>query len=179
MHSHDREDGHELKVVDRRKFNSDGSLREGMNIEEEKSAPSRSPMEPERAPASASAPRETGSPSAPFPSAAPEAPAEGEPEEGESARMQATPFVSLLLSMATSAQIALGDVPHPGTGARHLSLEEAQGYIEIVEDLQRKTKGNLNKDEERLLTQLLYELKMRFVARQQEILRAHGKKRPS
>jgi hypothetical protein len=40
----------------------------------------------------------------------------------------------------------------------------------MLEDLRRKTEGRLTPDEDRVLRSALYELHMRYVARQQEIL---------
>ena len=71
-------------------------------------------------------------------------------------------FATFALSLSHSARVHLGDAPQPdGTVERDLAL--ARQSIDILLLLQEKTKGNLTGAEERLLNQLLYDLRMRFV----------------
>lgn len=72
-------------------------------------------------------------------------------------------FSTFLISMGTSAQIHLGVIGDPTTGKTHVDLEHARQAIDILELLQEKTKGNLNKQEDDLLGQLLYELRLLFI----------------
>jgi hypothetical protein len=64
--------------------------------------------------------------------------------------------------------ISMGRVPEPATGAIHRDLAIAQQNIDILTLLQEKTRGNLNADEERLMDQILYELRMSFVEAMKE-----------
>jgi hypothetical protein len=74
-------------------------------------------------------------------------------------------FPSFILSLVTTAAVHLGDMPDPLTGqTREPDLEAASQMIEILGMLGEKTRGNLTDDEQRLLSQVLYELRMRFVA---------------
>lgn len=57
----------------------------------------------------------------------------------------------------------MGELPHPETGQRVVDRELAKHTIDILVLLADKTKGNLESDENELLTRILYELKMRFV----------------
>lgn len=71
-------------------------------------------------------------------------------------------FVS---SLAMEALIALGDVPHPTTGKQAASLPRAKYLIDLLGIFETKTKGNLTADEERLLKDTLYQLRMRYLAK--------------
>ena len=71
-------------------------------------------------------------------------------------------FSTFVLSLSHSAFVHLGDVPSPDE-SREKNLELARQTIDILSILCDKTKGNLTGDEERLLEQVLYELRMRFV----------------
>jgi hypothetical protein len=73
-------------------------------------------------------------------------------------------FAALAISLGHSALFHLGLVADPATGkqgTRDLAL--ARQSIDILEMLEGKTKGNLTADEARLLEDLLYDLRMRFV----------------
>ena len=73
-------------------------------------------------------------------------------------------FSSVCLSLATSALYHMGVAPHPESGeAPEKNLPLARHTIDTLEMLQRKTHGNLEEEEARLLESLLYELRMRFV----------------
>jgi Domain of unknown function (DUF1844) len=74
-------------------------------------------------------------------------------------------FHSFILSLVTTAAVHFGDMPDPLTGQkREPDLTAASQMIEILGMLGEKTRGNLTDDEQRLLSQVLYELRMRFVA---------------
>ena len=70
-------------------------------------------------------------------------------------------FLDLLSLLATQASLALGS-PHPMTGEAHDDLEMARTMISMIEVLKTKTKGNLARDEERALDEILYQLRMEF-----------------
>lgn len=151
-----------LKVVDRRKFNSDGSLKDGVVIEPE-------PPKPEPAkPAQASETAEVSSDAA---SAAEIDPYEGaylDDEPGEEAddipgAQDPASFVNFLSTLATNAAAALGAVPHPATGQRTLDLDSGKFWIDVLAMLRDKTKGNLHAKEEKLLDGLLADLRMQYV----------------
>jgi len=72
------------------------------------------------------------------------------------------------MSFASAAMISMGRVPEPATGTIHRDLATAQQNIDILTLLQEKTRGNLNADEERLMDQILYELRMSFVEAMKE-----------
>lgn len=87
--------------------------------------------------------------------------AAGEPPE---MRMPPASFEMLLTTLATEAMVALGQIPHPATGRPEPDLEQAKFFIDTIEILQEKTKGNLTPLEAQGLEDLLYQLRMAYVA---------------
>ena len=77
--------------------------------------------------------------------------------------LPAIDFATFVLSMTHSALIHLGDAPNPGTGNTDVDLGMARQTIDILGLLQDKCRGNLTGEEERVLNQSLYDLRMRFV----------------
>ena len=77
-------------------------------------------------------------------------------------------FTGFILSLATTAAVHFGDIADPHTGERsEPNLHAAQQMIDIIAMLHEKTKGNLIEPEERLVDDLLYELRLRYVQAQQ------------
>jgi hypothetical protein len=77
-------------------------------------------------------------------------------------------FSGFILSLATTAAVHFGDIADPNTGERaEPNLAAAAQMIELIAMLQERTKGNLIEPEERLVDDLLYELRLRFVQAQQ------------
>ena len=77
-------------------------------------------------------------------------------------------FSGFILSLATTAAVHFGDIADPTTGDKvEPNLQAAAQMIELIAMLQEKTKGNLIEPEARLVDDLLYELRVRFVQAQQ------------
>jgi Domain of unknown function (DUF1844) len=72
-------------------------------------------------------------------------------------------FATFILSLSSSSAIHLGLVPHPENEKIETNLPMAKQTIDIIDILQEKTKGNLTEDEERLLGEILYNMRMAFV----------------
>jgi len=72
-------------------------------------------------------------------------------------------FASMVMQNTNMALIFLGQAPHPQTGQTAQDLEHATYFIDQLEMLAVKTKGNLDKQEEALLKQSLTHLRMAFV----------------
>jgi hypothetical protein len=70
---------------------------------------------------------------------------------------------AILLMLASSALISLGEAVDPVTRERHADLGQAQEAIDMLLVLRDKTSGNRTPQEDRLLEQLVYDLQMRFV----------------
>lgn len=80
----------------------------------------------------------------------------------------AASFPDFVLWLATMAAVQFGDLPDPSTGAPVEPNIVAAGHlVEVIAMLQEKTAGNLTPAESKLLDDLLYELRMRFVEAQQ------------
>lgn len=72
-------------------------------------------------------------------------------------------FNQLVVQQSSLALILLGKVPHPETGKTTRDLEAARLFIEQLEMLEAKTRGNLAKHEEALLKQTLMTLRLAYV----------------
>jgi hypothetical protein len=72
-------------------------------------------------------------------------------------------FTTFVLSLSHSALMHLGEAPNPDTGGLDKNLALARQTIDLIAMLEEKTKGNLTGDEERLLGQILFDLRMRYV----------------
>ncbi len=81
-------------------------------------------------------------------------------EDGPLPKVDLNTFV---LSLSSSALVQLGDVPDPETGTIKKNLPLAKHTIDILAMLEEKTKGNLKSDEENLLKNVLFELRMKYV----------------
>jgi hypothetical protein len=78
-------------------------------------------------------------------------------------------FPTYILSYYTQGLVLLGEVPNPYTNKKEEDLEAARHTIDILSMLEQKTKGNLSKDEQQLLESVLYELRMKFMAKTNRI----------
>jgi hypothetical protein len=72
-------------------------------------------------------------------------------------------FSALVFSLSTQALIQLGEVDDPATKKKEQNLPQARQTIDILGILKEKTQGNLTPEEQSLLDNLLYDLRMRFV----------------
>jgi hypothetical protein len=79
-------------------------------------------------------------------------------------------FTTFLFSLGSSAFIALGEEANPFTGQKSINLPQAQESIDLLSILQEKTRGNLTGEEESLLNNLLFSLRMKYV----ELARKQG-----
>jgi hypothetical protein len=68
-----------------------------------------------------------------------------------------------VLSLSHSALVHLGDAPNPADGNRDINLQMARQTIDLLSLLQEKTKSNLSGEEERIIDQALFDLRMRYV----------------
>jgi len=93
--------------------------------------------------------------------------ASGSSTPGQPAQMPPASLEMLVTTLATEAMVALGQFPNPATQEVSLSPEHATYAIDMLAMLQEKTKGNLIPEEETMLTELLHQLRMMFVAVQQ------------
>lgn len=106
---------------------------------------------------------------APGPGTAAPPPAPGsEGRAGEAAEAEGPPearFDLFLSGLAIDALMAMGDMPHPVTKKTAVNLPHARYLIDLLGILEEKTRGNLSVDEDRLLKDTLYQLRMRYLAK--------------
>ena len=99
---------------------------------------------------------------APGGTAAPTGPAEPGPDDEGIPQARFDLFVS---GLAVEALIALGDMAHPATRKQAMNLPQAKYLIDLLGVLEDKTKGNLSADEDKLLKDTLYQLRMRYLSK--------------
>ena len=80
------------------------------------------------------------------------------PEEMHSAM-----FAQMVMQLASTALVLMGRIPNPASGKTETDLDAARLFIDQLEMLEVKTKGNLNADEQHLLKQNLMTARMAFV----------------
>ncbi len=76
-------------------------------------------------------------------------------------------FPFFISTIGMQALAALGEIPDPATGEKKINTTQAQYLIDVIQMLSDKTKGNLSKEEESMMRDLLYELQMKFVEKTQ------------
>ncbi len=74
-------------------------------------------------------------------------------------------FSTFVLSLASSALVHLGEVPNPETGGTTRNEALARNAIDVLTMLDDKTRNGLTPEESKLMRDVLYELRMKFVAR--------------
>jgi hypothetical protein len=72
-------------------------------------------------------------------------------------------FQTFILSLNSSVLVQLGIIEDPMTGIKEKNLSLAKQTIDILGMLDEKTRGNLNKDEEMMLKNILYDLRLMYV----------------
>lgn len=91
----------------------------------------------------------------------------GKPDSSSASQpddLPAVDFTTFVLSLSHSALLHLGDAPHPTSdGPSEVDLPMARQTIDLLALIQEKTHGNLTGAEEQMLTQALYDLRLRFV----------------
>src|SRR6266849_4747585 len=86
-------------------------------------------------------------------------------ERGEAAGLDQMSFLftQLIFQQSNMAMMLLGKTPHPESGKVERDIEGARFFIDQLEMLDVKTRGNLSKQEESLLKQTLMALRLAFV----------------
>ena len=76
-------------------------------------------------------------------------------------------FATFIASLNASALLQLGAIEDPTTGAKNKNLPMAKQTIDILSMMQEKTVGNLTREEENLLKNILYDLRLMYVKEKQ------------
>ncbi|HET7151086.1 MAG TPA: DUF1844 domain-containing protein [Candidatus Acidoferrum sp.] len=131
-----------FRVIDRRPFTSEGELRKDVVAEQEREAK----VEAAKAP--------------PPPAEKAKAPANPPPAEAPK-RLPA--FENLIRMLGQNAAMVLGAYADPRTGQPMIDPEAAREFIDMLDALHEKTKGQLAPEEEDLLLDLSGKLKLTYV----------------
>ncbi|MBT4784056.1 MAG: DUF1844 domain-containing protein [Candidatus Marinimicrobia bacterium] len=77
-------------------------------------------------------------------------------------------FIHLVNTFVQSAWISLGKVKNPVSDKMERNLDQATYYIDLLDMLQTKMKGNLSEWEEQFIIHSLSELKLNFIDEQKK-----------
>ena len=91
-----------------------------------------------------------------------------EKSSGSETQMPKINFTTFVLSLNSSALVNLGFETDPISGGKSVNLPIAKQTIDILAMLEEKTRGNLTDDENRLMTHILYELRLLYVKKREE-----------
>jgi|SRR5437667_3034589 len=83
-------------------------------------------------------------------------------------------FIEFVMMHAQNAALFLGQIPNPKTGEAEVNLDLARMFIDQLEMIQEKTRGNLTNEEAAVLRNTLSNLQMAYV----EVAREPGRARP-
>ena len=72
-------------------------------------------------------------------------------------------FIEFVMMHAQNAALFLGQIPNPKTGEAEINLDLARMFIDQLEMIQEKTRGNLTNEETTVLRNALSNLQMAFV----------------
>jgi hypothetical protein len=132
-----------FRVIDRRPFTSEGELRQEIVEEEEREAKREAARQPPPQPADSTKPAAVVPPA--------------------DAPKRSPAFENLVRMLGSNAAMVLGAYADPRTGQPMLDPEAAREFIDMLDALHEKTKGNLAPEEDSLLLDLLGKLKMTFL----------------
>ena len=76
-------------------------------------------------------------------------------------------FATFIASLNASALMQLGAIEDPTSGTKNKNLPMAKQTIDILSMLQKKTAGNLSEEEENLMKNILYDLRLMYVKEKQ------------
>lgn len=129
----------QFRVVDRRRFSSEGKSQFESNEKRDQS------------PSGIEAKEES------------EPNTQNQHQEIDPQNMPALDFSGFVVGLATQALVLLGEVPDPESGVIVKNLDAAKQTIDILCLLKDKTKGNLNQSEERLMTEVVSTMQLKYV----------------
>ncbi len=105
-------------------------------------------------------------------SSKPDADSTSEPSADSSSEYPTAPppasFEVMVSMMFTQAMAALGQMPNPATGKAEVNKPFAKHFIDTLDMLGEKTKGNLTDDESKMLSEALHVLRMSYVGAKAE-----------
>jgi len=72
-------------------------------------------------------------------------------------------FMMFITSLSMQVMMSLGIYPNPITKKEEKNLDAAKYTIDTIAMIQEKTKGNLTSEESRLIDNILYDLRMKYI----------------
>ena len=72
-------------------------------------------------------------------------------------------FSAFVISLSTQALMNLGEIANPMSGKVEIDVPVAKQMIDILGMLKDKTRNNLNASEDRLMEDILFDLRMKYV----------------
>jgi len=87
----------------------------------------------------------------------------GKSEPEETPPLPEVNFSSFIISLSQAALFHLGLIPNPTTKQTERNMPVAKHTIDTIAMFEDKTKGNLSKEEEKLLEILLDDLRLKYV----------------
>ncbi len=76
---------------------------------------------------------------------------------------EAALFLQLVLGLQQASMMSLGKLMNPMTGKIERNLEAAKNTIDTLSAIDTRTRGNLEPDEQRVLAQVLTDLRLNYV----------------
>lgn len=142
----EKDEGRGFKVQDRRRFTDEGDAREEEVRDASDSSAATGPTDAARGDqeTSESEPRSPG-------------------RDAEGEELPPINFSTFIISLSTQALMLLGEIDDPQTGVAQKDVAVAKQTIDIIGMLDEKCRGNLDEHEERLMKEVLYNLRMRYV----------------
>ena len=87
-------------------------------------------------------------------------------------------FIDLIVMLASSAKIDLGELPHPYYKDKDLNLPRARITINMITSLIKKTSGNLNIEEKKVMREVLDDLQKTYVEKTRDKAKTAGSSGP-
>ena len=81
----------------------------------------------------------------------------------EALKNKGADFTFFITGLSMQALISLGEIANPVDNKKGQNLEQARYMIDTMDMIKKKTKGNLSADEEKILDDMLYSLRMKFL----------------
>ncbi len=161
MSEEEKDQKSSFRVTDRRHFTAEGQARPEETVSEDSTASGDGSGAGSPAGSDRAADRRPEPPSPP----------PGSSAAGGKKQQSAPPidFASFVLSLATTAMVHLGEVPDPVAGKPQENLAAARQMVDLLTMLQEKTEGNRTAEENRLMDEILYELRMKVLAKSKAI----------
>jgi len=82
--------------------------------------------------------------------------------------LPAPTLLTLATNITTQAMVSMGIFPHPITGKSEFYFHQAQHLIDTIAMLYEKTEGNRTEEETQTMGNMLHELRMMYLAAQNE-----------